>query len=123
MRRKVNMPAEGASAGGEELWLLALAVGAVVVVVVAVLLGLVISALQSIDRHAARTYTAGKEIAQNTTALWTLEQTNRDLVAIRDAARGIEREVSNSTRGPLVEVASKVQDRLGHSAPPDDGRP
>jgi hypothetical protein len=116
------MPAEGASAGGEDLWLLALAVGAVVVVVVAVLLGLVISGLQSIDRHAARTHTAGKQIAQNTVALWTLEQATRDLVAIRDTARAIEKSVADRKSTPLSTVSDKVQGYLGGSRQRDDER-
>jgi hypothetical protein len=93
-----------------------------VVVVVAVLFGLVIAALQSIDRHAARTHTAAKQIAQNTVALWTLEQTNRDLIAIRDAARGAARAGAGSTiTGPLSAVSQKVHDVLGRAEPRDDG--
>jgi hypothetical protein len=60
-----------------EWWLLALVIGTVVLVVVAVLLGLVIAVLQRIDRHAARVFTVGKQISENTVALWTLEQTDR----------------------------------------------
>lgn len=106
----------------EQLWLVALVVASIVVVVVALLLGLVINALRQIDRHAARTHTAAKQIAQNTVALWALEQTNRDLIAIRDAARG----AADVGRGglvasPLGAVTHKVQDWLGHSDPDDQG--
>ncbi len=79
------------SLGSEELWLLSLAAGSLAVVLVAVLFGLVIAVLQRVDRHAARTHTAAKQIAQNTVGLWALDQMNRDLVAIRDAARGAAR--------------------------------
>ncbi len=97
--------------------------GCVVVVVVALLLGLVINALRQIDRHAARTHTAAKQIAQNTVALWTLEQTNRDLIAIRDAARGVQRTGAGSAvAAQLAAVTHKVQDLLGRAEPRDDGR-
>jgi hypothetical protein len=99
------------------LWLL-LALGSVAVVVVALLLGLVINALRQIDRHAARTYTAGKQIAQNTVSLWTLEQTNRDLIAIRDAARAAGRGPrSNDGGSALSAVGERVQDWFGASSP------
>jgi type II secretory pathway component PulJ len=106
----------------ENLWWLALAGTSVVVVLLAVLLGLVINALRQIDRQAARTHTAAKQIAQNTVALWTLEQTNRDLIAIRDAARGAARAGAGSApAGPLIAVSQKVHDVLGRAEPRDDG--
>ncbi len=105
-----------------DLWWLTLAVASVVVVVVCILLGLVINALRQIDRHAARTHTAAKQIAQNTVALWTLEQTNRDLIAIRDAARGAARAGAGSAlAGPLSAVSQKVHDVLGRGEPRNDG--
>lgn len=106
----------------EQLWLVSLAVASTVVVVVALLLGLVINALRQIDRHAARTHTAAKQIAQNTVALWTLEQTNRDLIAIRDAARGAQRAgTASAVAAPLAAMKHKVQDLLGRAEPRDDG--
>lgn len=112
---------EVTSSRSQELWWLALTVSSVAVVVVAVLFGLVIAALQRIDRHAARTHTASKQIAQNTVALWTLEQTNRDLVAIRDAARGAEHaRVGSALPAPVSAMADKVQDWLGRSDQDDD---
>ncbi|MBW3555763.1 MAG: hypothetical protein KY454_02375 [Actinobacteria bacterium] len=105
----------------EELWSLALAAASLVVVVVAVLFGFVIAALQRIDRHAGRTYTAAKQIAQNTVALWTLEQTNRDLAAIRDAARGAERAgTAAAPAGPVAAVADRVQSWIGGPEQHDD---
>jgi hypothetical protein len=106
----------------ENLWWLVLAVASVVVVVIAVLFGLVINALRQIDRHAARTYTAAKQIAQNTVALWALEQTNRDLVAIRDAARAGGRTGGTGSAGvaPLGAVSDRVRGWLGGSEPNED---
>ncbi len=106
----------------QDLWWFTLAVASVVVVVLSLLLGLVINALRQIDRHAARTHTAAKQIAQNTVALWTLEQTNRDLIAIRDAARGAARAGAGSAiAGPLSAVSQRVHDVLGRTEPRDDG--
>jgi type II secretory pathway component PulJ len=114
--------AEAASSRSEELWLVSLAVGSLAIVLLAVLFGLVIAVLQRIDRHAARTHTAAKQIAQNTVALWTLEQTNRDLIAIRDAARGATRAgAASALAGPLSAVSQKVHDVLGRAEPRDDG--
>ncbi|MBW3619800.1 MAG: hypothetical protein KY461_06105 [Actinobacteria bacterium] len=105
---------------GEQTWLAVLVVASVVVVVIALLFGVVIILLRQIDHHAARTYTAGKQIAQNTVALWTLEQTNRDLIAIRDAARAAARP-DDREGGPLGAVAERVQEWLGGSD--DEPRP
>jgi type II secretory pathway component PulJ len=112
---------QDASLDVSEWWLL-LAVGAGVVVLLSLLLGLVINTLRQIDRHAARTHTAAKQIAQNTVALWTLEQTNRDLMAIRDAARGVAGAgAGTAVAAPFSAVASKVQDLLGRAEPGGDG--
>jgi type II secretory pathway component PulJ len=112
---------EATALGSEDLWLFSIVVGSLAIVLLAVLFGLVIAVLQRIDRHAARTHTATKQIAQNTVALWTLEQTNRDLVAIRDAARGAERAGSASAVvAPLVAARDKVQGWLGGSEHGDD---
>lgn len=109
------------SLGSEELWLLSLAAGSVAIVLVAVLFGLVIAVLQRVDRHAARTHTAAKQIAQNTVSLWALDQLNRDLVAIRDAARDAARAGNASTVGaPLSAVAQKVEGWLGGSEHDED---
>ena len=58
-----------------ELWWLSLGIFAAVTVVVAVLLGLIISAAKSVDRHAADIWVAGKQIAGNTVSIWMLGQT------------------------------------------------
>lgn len=102
---------------------MALAVASIVVMILALLLGLVIDVLRQIDRHAARTHTVGKQIAQNTVALWTLEQTNRDLVAIRDAARAAGRAPGDgAAAAALSAVSHRVQGWLGgsDSSPSED---
>lgn len=115
------MPDGGASSlANEDLWLLALALGSAAVVVVAVLFGFVLAALQRLDRHAARTYAAAKQIAQNTVALWALEQINRDVVAIRDAARAAGRARAATAPAPLSAVADKVQSWLGSDRRDDE---
>jgi hypothetical protein len=73
-----------------ELWWLSLAIFAVVIVVVAVLLGVIIAAAKSIDRHAAAIWVIGKEIAGNTVAIWMLEQTIGSMRRIAESARRIE---------------------------------
>ncbi len=103
-------------------WWLLLTLVAGVVLLLSLLLGLVINALRQIDREAARTHTAAKQIAQNTVSLWALEQTNRDLIAIRDAARGAARAGAGSTlAGSLSAVTQKVQDVFGRAEPRDHG--
>jgi hypothetical protein len=72
------------------MWWLSLGFAAIVVVVVAVLLGLIIATAKRIDAHAASIWTAGKQIAGNTVAIWMLEQTNEHLIAINEAAKAIE---------------------------------
>lgn len=77
-----------------ELWWLALALSALVVVVVAVLLGLIISAAKSIDRHALGIWTVGKQIAGNTVSIWMLEKTNDQLEHMANTTRAIEKTTS-----------------------------
>lgn len=73
-----------------QMWWLSLAIFAVVVVVVAVLLGVIIAAAKSIDRHAGAIWVIGKEIAGNTVAIWMLEQTIGSLRRLGESARRIE---------------------------------
>jgi hypothetical protein len=75
----------------DEWWWLALGLGAVVVAVVAVLLGLVIAAARSIDGHAQEIWRVGKEIAGNTAAVWTLTQIAGTTPKVRRAAESLER--------------------------------
>ena len=74
-----------------DLWWRALAIGAAVVVVVAVLLGLIIAAAVRIDRHAAAIWVAGKQIAGNTVSIWMLEEAISVLHRIANSAQKTER--------------------------------
>jgi hypothetical protein len=76
-----------------QLWWISLGIFAAVVVVVALLLGLIIAAAKSIDRHAADIWVAGKQIAGNTVSIWLLERTNDSLTHVRDEARALTRAV------------------------------
>jgi hypothetical protein len=73
-----------------ELWWLSLAIFAVVIVVVAVLLGLIIATAKSIDGHAEDIWVAGKEIAGNTVAIWMLKDTNERLKEVTKAVESLE---------------------------------
>ncbi len=57
---------------------------------VAALLGLIVAAAKSIDRHAAAIWTVGKQIAGNTVSIWMLEKTNEHMETTRDATRSLE---------------------------------
>ncbi len=83
-----------------QLWWLSIAIFAVVVVVVAVLLGLIIAAAKSIDRHATAIWTVGKQIAGNTVSIWMLENTNQELDNISKTVQSIG------------QVATTMDDRL-----------
>ncbi|NUR54739.1 MAG: hypothetical protein HOQ29_09845 [Acidobacteria bacterium] len=76
-----------------ELWWLSLAVFAAVIVIVAVLLGVIIAAAKSIDRHAGAIWIVGKEIAGNTVAIWMLEQTVGSLQRLSDSTRRLEQKI------------------------------
>lgn len=71
-------------------WWLLLGLAGAVVAVVAALLGLIVAAAKSIDRHAAAIWTVGKQIAGNTVSIWMLEKTNEHMVTTRDATRSLE---------------------------------
>jgi hypothetical protein len=87
-----------------DMWWLSLAIFGVVVVVVAVLLGVIIAAAKSIDRHAGAIWVVGKEIAGNTVSIWMLEQTI-----------GALRRLTESTRR-LEQVLGGLEARLGGGA-------
>jgi hypothetical protein len=73
-----------------DMWWLSLAIFSAVIVVVAVLLGLIIAAAKSIDRHAGAIWVVGKQIAGNTVSIWMLEQTIGSLRRVGESARKIE---------------------------------
>jgi hypothetical protein len=72
-----------------QMWWLSLAIFAVVVVVVAVLLGLIIAAAKSIDSHAEKIWIAGKQIAGNTVSIWMLNESTEQLRSIEKCAESI----------------------------------
>lgn len=74
----------------EQWWGLGLGIGAVVVAVVAILLGLIIAAARSIDGHAKAIWIVGKEIAGNTAAVWTLSEVAGATPRMRRAAESLE---------------------------------
>ena len=78
-----------------ELWWLSLAIAAVVVVILAILLGLIIATAKSIDRHAYAIWVAGKRIAGNTVSVWLLEQIHYDLFGIADALQAMDERVAS----------------------------
>ncbi len=72
------------------LWWIALIASIIGVVVVAVLLGLVVAAARSVDRHSAAIRAAGEQIAGNTAAIRMLEQANDKLREIRASLEHLE---------------------------------
>lgn len=78
-----------------ELWWLSLAVFAVVIVVVAVLLGLIVAAAKSIDAHAAAIWIEGKQIAGNTVTIWTLETINESLASTQKSALAMKQTLAS----------------------------
>jgi hypothetical protein len=55
-----------------------------------VLLGLIIAAAKSIDRHAGAIWVIGKEIDGNTVSIWMLEQTIGALRRLAESTRRLE---------------------------------
>lgn len=66
----------GGVVDSQTLWTYSLIAGVAVILVVAVLLILIIVTARNIDRHAKNIWTAGKNIAANTAAIWLLQETN-----------------------------------------------
>ena len=73
-----------------QMWWLSLGLFAVVVVVVAVLLGLIIATAKSIDRHAAGIWVVGKQIAGNTVSIWMLETADRAIYQLTTAVARLQ---------------------------------
>lgn len=87
------------------LWELVVITSAAVVLVAAALLGLVVAAARSVDRHSAAIRDTGEQIAYNTAAIRRLEQANDALRGIRaalerldDAARSLDGRVAAARR-------------------------
>ena len=86
-------------------WTIALAVGALVIVVVAFLLIMIVALTDDVSRHTAETWQAGSEIARNTAAIWQLEHTNATLgrilaalAAVSQTAESIDRRLAPRDR-------------------------
>lgn len=70
----------------QTFWYVVLAIGLVVVLLVAAMLITIIISARRIDRTAANIWTVGKQIAANTTVLWQLTKTNEVAAAIKGVA-------------------------------------
>ena len=71
------------------IWTYSLAVGAVVILIVAVLLILIVLTARKIDYHAKEIWLAGKNIAGNTVSIWMLKDTNIVAADILKTAQSI----------------------------------
>jgi hypothetical protein len=72
-----------------DAWWLALTVFAAAIVVVAVLLGLILATLKTIDYRADGIWMEGKQTTGNTAAIWMLQQTNEHLARMSRDARAL----------------------------------
>lgn len=70
-------------------WWLILALGLVIVLVVAIMLAIIIISARRIDHAAGDIWIAGKAIAANTVHIWHLSQTNTTAKAILGVANDI----------------------------------
>src|SRR5579859_3452025 len=73
----------------QSFWYLILAVGIIVVLLVAAMLITIIISARKIERAAGDIWTVGKQIAANTTVLWQLTKTNETATAIKGVALDI----------------------------------
>lgn len=73
------------------LWTYSLIAGTIVVLIVAVLLIMLITAARRVDKHAAEIWTAGKHIAGNTVSIWMLNTTNKVAGEILGTAVSIDK--------------------------------
>lgn len=73
----------------QSFWYLILALGLVVVLLVAAMLMTIIISARKIEVAAGDVWTVGKQIAANTTVLWQLTKTNETASAIKGVALDI----------------------------------
>ncbi len=73
----------------QSFWYLILALGLVVVLLVAAMLVTIIISARKIEAAAGDIWTVGKQIAANTTVLWQLTKTNETASAIKGVALDI----------------------------------
>ena len=72
------------------VWWISLGIGAVVIVVVAILLTLIVRTARQINGTAADIWTVGQRIANNTVHIPLLNRTNRLVDGILERASGID---------------------------------
>lgn len=72
------------------VWWISLGIGAVVILVVAVLLTLIVRTARQINGVAADIWTVGQRIANNTVHIPLLHRTNQVVDGIRERASGID---------------------------------
>lgn len=89
-------------------WWLILALGLVVVLVVATMLTIIIISARRIERAAGDIWIAGKAIAANTVHIWHLSQTNTTAKAILGVANDIA-----AGAGSIDARLAKLPDALG----------
>ncbi len=80
------------------IWTYSLAVGAVVILIVAVLLILIVLTARKIDYHAKEIWLAGKNIAGNTVSIWMLKDTNivaADILKTAQSIAGVATGIDN----------------------------
>lgn len=80
------------------IWTYSLAVGAVVILIVAVLLILIVLTARKIDYHATEIWLAGKNIAGNTVSIWMLKDTNivaADILKTAQSIAGVATGIDN----------------------------
>ena len=73
----------------QRMWIVTLAVYAVVLVVVAVLLTLVLRAAREVRGEVARIWTVGQQVANNTIHIALLDTTNHVAAEILGSAKGV----------------------------------
>lgn len=86
--------------GDRGYWLLALALGLVVAVVAVILLEVFLREVHRIERGAASVWTAGKQVARNTSTTWLLGATSDRLTALTEEAGRHADLLSPSTSAP-----------------------
>lgn len=80
------------------IWTYSLAVGAVVILIVAALLIAIVFTARKIDYHAREIWLAGKNIAGNTVSIWMLKDTNLvagDILNAAQSIAGVAGEINN----------------------------
>lgn len=68
--------------GDQGYWALALVLGLVVAAVAVLLLEVFLREVHRIERGAAQVWTAGKQVARNTSTTWLLEETSERLARL-----------------------------------------